>query len=59
MGPRRWLCAREAYQLPCVQGLWAGVVISEAGRSREFALRRLGSHAERGGYQVLAEAGFG
>ncbi|OBA78587.1 hypothetical protein A9W99_23235 [Mycobacterium sp. 1164966.3] len=50
--PRRWLCASEAYQVPGVEGLWAGVVIPESGRSREFALRRLRSLAERGGYQV-------
>jgi WhiB family transcriptional regulator, redox-sensing transcriptional regulator len=50
--PRRLLCAREAYQLPSVEGLWAGVVVPESGRAREFALRRLRSLAERGGYQV-------
>jgi hypothetical protein len=27
--PRRWLCASEAYQVPGVEGLWAGVVIPE------------------------------
>lgn len=50
--PRRWLCAREAWELPDVEGLWAGVVIPESGRSREFALRRLRSLAEHGGYPV-------
>lgn len=50
--PRRWLCAREACQDPNVEGLWAGVVIPESGRSRDFALRRLRALAERGGYQV-------
>ena len=46
---RRWQCAREALELPDVEGLWAGIVIPEAGRSREFALRRLRSLAEHGG----------
>ena len=50
--PRRWLCAREACQDPNVEGLWAGVVIPESGRPRDFALRRLRALAERGGYQV-------
>lgn len=50
--PRRWLCAREACQDPNVEGLWAGVVIPESGRARDFALRRLRALAERGGYQV-------
>jgi WhiB family redox-sensing transcriptional regulator len=52
MCPRRWLCAREACQDPNVEGLWAGVVIPESGRPREFALRRLRALAERGGYHV-------
>jgi WhiB family redox-sensing transcriptional regulator len=38
--------------LPDVEGLWAGVVIPESGRPREFALRRLRSLAEHGGYPV-------
>ena len=50
--PRRWLCAREACQLAGVEGLWAGVVVPESGRSREFALRQLRSLAELGGYPV-------
>lgn len=50
--PRRWLCAREACQDPNVEGLWAGVVIPESGRPREFAIRRLRALAERGGYHV-------
>jgi WhiB family transcriptional regulator, redox-sensing transcriptional regulator len=50
--PRRWLCAREACELPGVEGLWAGVVIPESGRGRTFALRQLRSLAERNGYQV-------
>ncbi|WP_082983072.1 WhiB family transcriptional regulator [Mycobacterium sp. 1423905.2] len=52
MCPRRALCAREAYQDPNVEGLWAGVVIPESGRARDFALRRLRALAERGGYPV-------
>lgn len=51
--PRRALCAREAYQDPNVEGLWAGVVIPESGRSRDFAMRRLRALAERGGYPVV------
>ncbi|WP_343601674.1 WhiB family transcriptional regulator [Mycobacterium sp.] len=50
--PRRWLCAREACELPGVEGLWAGVVIPESGRARTFALRQLRSLAERNGYPV-------
>jgi WhiB family transcriptional regulator, redox-sensing transcriptional regulator len=50
--PRRWLCAREACELPGVEGLWAGVVIPESGRARTFALRQLRSLAEHNGYLV-------
>ena len=50
--PRRWLCAREACELPKAEGLWAGIVIPEAGRGRTFALRQLRSLAERNGYPV-------
>lgn len=50
--PRRWLCAREAWETPRAEGLWAGVVIPESGRRREFALRQLRSLAEFGGYPV-------
>jgi WhiB family transcriptional regulator, redox-sensing transcriptional regulator len=50
--PRRWLCAREACELPGVEGLWAGVVIPESGRARTFALRQLRSLAEHHGYLV-------
>ena len=28
--PRRWLCAREACELPRAEGLWAGIVIPKA-----------------------------
>jgi WhiB family transcriptional regulator, redox-sensing transcriptional regulator len=52
--PRRWPCAREACELPRAEGLWAGIVIPEAGRGRTFALRQLRSLAERNGYSVRA-----
>jgi WhiB family transcriptional regulator, redox-sensing transcriptional regulator len=52
--PRRWLCAREACELPGAEGLWAGVVIPETGRARTFALRKLRSLAENHGYPVRA-----
>ncbi|BBY46850.1 hypothetical protein MARA_02800 (plasmid) [Mycolicibacterium arabiense] len=47
--PRRWACAREAVELPRAEGLWAGIVIPEAGRGRTFALRQLRSLAEQNG----------
>lgn len=50
--PRRWLCAREACELPGVEGVWAGVFIPESGRGRRFALHQLRSLAERNGYVV-------
>jgi WhiB family transcriptional regulator, redox-sensing transcriptional regulator len=50
--PRRWSCAREAVELPRAEGLWAGIVIPEAGRGRTFALRQLRSLAEQNGYSV-------
>ena len=50
--PRRWLCAREACELPKAEGLSAGIVIPEAGRGRTFALRQPGPLAERNGYPV-------
>jgi WhiB family transcriptional regulator, redox-sensing transcriptional regulator len=56
--PRRWLCAREACELPRAEGLWAGIVIPEAGRGRTFALRQLRSLAERNGYPVRARRFF-
>ncbi|BBZ46764.1 WhiB family transcriptional regulator [Mycobacterium parmense] len=55
--PRRWLCAREACELPGAEGLWAGVVIPEAGRGRVFALQQLHSLAERHGYPVRGRRG--
>lgn len=53
--PARWLCAREAAETPGAQGLWAGVEIPESGRGREFALRKLRSLAEHGGFPVRRE----
>ena len=50
--PRRWLCARDAVETPGAEGIWAGIVIPEAGRGRTFALKQLRSLAERGGYPV-------
>jgi WhiB family redox-sensing transcriptional regulator len=41
--PRRWLCAREACEMPRAEGMWRG---------RAHALRRLRSLAELGGYPV-------
>ncbi|EUA19902.1 hypothetical protein I545_1879 [Mycobacterium kansasii 662] len=42
--------------MPGAQGLWAGVVIPEAGRLRASALGRLRSLAERNGYPVRESA---
>lgn len=50
--PARWLCAREAWETPGAQGLWAGIEIPESGRGRDFALRKLRSLAEFGGSPV-------
>ncbi len=50
--PRRWLCAQEACQTPGAVGVWAGIYIPDAGRSRQFALRQLRSLAERNGFTV-------
>jgi WhiB family transcriptional regulator, redox-sensing transcriptional regulator len=50
--PRRWMCARDACELPRAEGLWAGIVIPEGGRGRTFALRQLRSLAERNGFPV-------
>ena len=44
--PARWLCAREACKTPGAEGVWAGVLIPEAGRGRRFALKQLRSLAE-------------
>lgn len=50
--PRRWLCAKEACELPGAVGLWAGVEIPEGGRGRAFALAQLRNLAERNGFPV-------
>lgn len=50
--PARWLCAREAWETPGAEGLWAGVVIPDAGRGRDFALHKLRELAALGGYPV-------
>jgi WhiB family transcriptional regulator, redox-sensing transcriptional regulator len=50
--PRRWKCAQEACLTPAAVGLWAGVVLPESGRGRQFALRQLRSLAERHGFPV-------
>ncbi len=50
--PRRWPCAREAVELPRAEGLWAGIVVPEAGRGRGHALRQLRELAERHGHPV-------
>jgi len=42
--------------MPRAEGMWAGVVIPEAGRGRTHALRRLHSLAKRGGYPVRQPA---
>ncbi|MGA9374384.1 MAG: WhiB family transcriptional regulator [Mycobacterium sp.] len=47
--PRRWQCAKEACATPGAEGLWAGIVLPPAGRSRQFALKQLRSLAERNG----------
>ncbi|MBJ7336142.1 WhiB family transcriptional regulator [Mycolicibacterium sp.] len=49
---RRWSCAREACQTPGAEGLWAGVLIPEAGRGRKFALAQLRSLADRNGSEA-------
>ncbi len=56
--PRRWLCARDACELPRAEGLWAGIFIPEAGRGRTFALRQLRSLAERNGHPPRARRFF-
>lgn len=58
MCARRWVCARDACELPGSEGLWAGVVIPETGRARAFALGQLRSMAERHGYPVRDENGM-
>ena len=50
--PRRWLCAQEACKTPGAEGVWAGILIPEAGRGRRFALKQLRSLAEHNGFPV-------
>ena len=50
--PRRWDCAREACELPGVQGIWAGVFVPESGRTRTTALRQMQSLADHGARQA-------
>ena len=50
--PRRWQCAREACVTPGAVGLWAGIVLPESGRNRQFALKQLRSLAERNGLSI-------
>jgi WhiB family transcriptional regulator, redox-sensing transcriptional regulator len=44
--------ARVGPGADAAEGLWAGVIIPEAGRGRDFALRQLRSLAAHGGYPV-------
>jgi WhiB family redox-sensing transcriptional regulator len=37
---------------PGAVGLWAGIVLPEGGRNRQFALKQLRSLAERNGHPV-------
>jgi len=50
--PRRWRCARQACETPGAEGVWAGVLIPQAGRGRRFALKQLRSLAEQNGFPV-------
>jgi len=50
--PRRWLCAKEAVELPGAEGMWSGVHLPAEGRGRTFALRQLRSLASHGGHPV-------
>lgn len=50
--PHRWLCAKEACKTPGAEGVWAGVLIPAEGRGRRFALKQLGSLADRNGVAV-------
>jgi WhiB family redox-sensing transcriptional regulator len=43
------LCAKEACKTPGAEGVWAGVLIPAEGRGRRFALKQLGSLADRNG----------
>jgi WhiB family redox-sensing transcriptional regulator len=50
--PRRWACAREACRTPGAEGVWAGILIPEAGRGRRHALKQLRELAEQNGFPV-------
>jgi WhiB family redox-sensing transcriptional regulator len=50
--PLRWQCAQAACRTPGAEGVWAGILIPEAGRGRRFALRQLRSLAELNGFPV-------
>jgi WhiB family transcriptional regulator, redox-sensing transcriptional regulator len=41
----RWQCAEDACNTPGAEGVWAGILIPQAGRGRQFALRQLRSLA--------------
>jgi len=55
--PRRGLCAQEACRTPGAAGVWAGILIPEAGRARRFALKQLRSLAEHHGFPIQKSAG--
>jgi WhiB family transcriptional regulator, redox-sensing transcriptional regulator len=50
--PLRWRCAKAACETPAAEGIWAGILIPETGRGRQFALRQLRSLAEQNGLFV-------
>ena len=50
--PLRWRCAKKACETPAAEGIWAGILIPETGRGRQFALRQLRSLAEQNGLPV-------
>lgn len=50
--PRRWACAQEACQTQGAEGVWAGILIPEAGRGRRHALKQLRELAEQNGFPV-------
>ena len=50
--PLRWRCAQEACMTAGAEGVWAGILIPEAGRGRRFALKQLRSLAELNGFPV-------
>jgi WhiB family transcriptional regulator, redox-sensing transcriptional regulator len=50
--PRRWRCAQDACTTPGAEGVWAGILIPQGGRGRQFALRQLRSLAEDNGFPI-------